>query len=210
MSATARAGRTEGRDADDPDARCAWSLRRLLEEGQDGLDEGEVAEMVPELDLDAVDELVRPGHDAGVADDDVEARLALLEGLARLLGRRELGEVEGEEDELVVAARVLLGEALDRAARLLLAAASEVDLGALAPEGADRDEADAVVPPSDAGDLRARAALGQLNEQGGRGARRRGRAGWRTLPVRSGRSASTSNAREFENPALEASPPSIS
>lgn len=95
-----------------------------------------------ELHLDAVLELVRPRHDTGIVDEDVEARDLVRDRVRGLLRARDVGQVERDKDEVVRLARSRLVDALDCVLRLFLVAAEEKDLATLLVELPRRDEAD--------------------------------------------------------------------
>lgn len=96
-----RKGVAHRADDDDPDARRVGMLvDRALHERQELFDEREMTQVIPELRLDATDDLVRARHDAGVRDEDVEALLAGVEDdLGGLVDRLDVGQVELEPDE---------------------------------------------------------------------------------------------------------------
>lgn len=62
----------------------------------------------PELQLPALRRRRARGrdHDAGVVEEDIEARLLGQEGLGGLLDRGQVGEVEEEIDEIALGGRV--------------------------------------------------------------------------------------------------------
>lgn len=105
------------------------------------------------LDFDAVLDLVRPSHDAGIVNEDVEARRLRLDRLCRRLGGRNVGQVKLDKDEVVRLAGRRLVQAVDRVLRLFLVPAQEEDLAALLVELLSRDKADALIGTRDRCDL---------------------------------------------------------
>lgn len=107
--------------------RCGGAL---LQHGMQELRQEEVADVVgAELQLVALGGLGARGghHDAGIEPEHVEARLEAQELLGGLGNGAQVGEVEGQEDEVALGLGVLLPERGDGRRGLVLGPRGQVD-----------------------------------------------------------------------------------
>ena len=116
------------RQPDSPDIR-AWLLCGLQQSWQKEFGEQSVANVVSaELDFVALLRLTRwRGHDSGVQEEDIQARLLGGEGTCCFLDRLQVGQIEFEELDSGI--WLLLLQLLNSLQSLLLSSGGAVDFG---------------------------------------------------------------------------------